>query len=184
MDLFTFISNLVNALAWPLSVIVVVMLLRTPLFGVLKNLKRLKFQDAELDFEKAVIELKGIETAESKQAPLTSSKLRLAELSPRGAILESWLELEDALATAAETKGMDRKRPAGISGRLVSVDSLAFAQMLALSGSLSAGFLERFQTLRKIRDRSVHVTDDAIKLEDAESFARLVGELKLEVLNI
>jgi len=183
MDMLTFISNIVSALAWPIAVIVIVLVLKTPLVGILKNLKRLKFKDAELDFEEAVIELKGIEAQEGKQTPLAESKLKLAELSPRGSILESWLELEDALASAAEAQGIGKTRPGGISGQPVPVDSLVFAQMLAISGKLSTNSLERFQKLRQIRNKAVHVTDDVIRQEDAESFARLVGELKMEVRN-
>lgn len=183
MDTLTFISNIVSALAWPLAVIVIVLMLRSPLIALLRNLKRLKFKDAELDFEKAVIELKGIEAREGKQVALTESKLKLAELSPRGAILESWLELEEAIASAAESQGIGRTRPGGASGLPVPVDSWAHAQMLAVSGKLSTNSLERFQKLRQIRNKAVHVTDDVIRQEDAESFIRLVAELKMEIRN-
>jgi hypothetical protein len=183
MDTLTFISSLISALAWPVTVIGIVLVLKSPLVGLLTNLKRLKFKDAELDFEMAVIELKGIEAQEGKQIPLAESKLKLAELSPRGAILESWLELEDALASAAEAQGIGKTRPGGVSGRPVSVDSWALAQMLAASEKLSFSALERFQKLRQIRNKAVHVTDDVIRQEDAESFSRLVAELKIEVRN-
>lgn len=183
MDTLTFISNIVSALAWPIAVLMIVLVLRSPLVGLLRNLKRLRFKDAELDFEQAIIELKGIEAQEGKQTPLTESKLKLAELSPRGAILESWLELEEALTSAAEAQGIGTTRPGGVSGRPVPVDPWALAQMLAVSGRLSSNSLERFQKLRQIRNKAVHVTDDVIRQEDAESFARLVAELKMEIRN-
>lgn len=183
MDTLTFISNLVSALAWPIAVVVIVIIFKAPLGGLLRNLKRLKFKDAELDFEEAASELKGIEAQEGKQISLPESKLKLAELSPRGAILESWLELEEALASAAETHGIGRTRPGGVYGRPVPVDPWALAQMLAVAGKLSSASLERFQKLRKIRNKAVHVTDDVIRQEDAESFVRLVAELRMEIRN-
>ena len=181
MDTLTLISNLVGALAWPTAVIIIILVLKTPLVELLRNLKRLKFKDAELDFKEAASELKGIEAQEGKQVSLPESKLKLAELSPRGAILESWLELEDALASAAEAQRIGTTRPGGAYGRPVPVDPWALAQMLSVAGKLSSVSLDRFQKLRQIRNKAVHVTDDVIKQEDAESFARLVAELKTEI---
>lgn len=183
MDILTFISNLVSALAWPISVLVIVLVFKLPLIELLRNLKRFKFKDAELDFEEAAAELKGIEAKEGKQIPLAENKLKLAELSPRGAILESWLELEEEIVITAEAQGIGKSRPGGMSGKPVPVDSWTLAQLLAVSGKLSSSSLERLQKLRQIRNKAVHVTDDVIRQEDAESFARLVSELKMEIKN-
>lgn len=181
MDILTFISNLITALAWPIAVVIIVLILKDPLVGLLRNIKRFKFKDAELDFKEAATELQQIDHANIKQITLDKNQLELAKLSPRGAILESWLELEDILSSTAGKQGIPSTRPGGLHGKQVPLDSLSFAQMLSASGKISASSYDLFQKLRQIRNKAVHVTDNVINQEDAETFIRLVTELKQEL---
>lgn len=184
MDILTFISNISAAVAWPMAVVIIAFILKDPLVELLCNVKKLKFKDVELDFEKESTVLKQIESSVSSQITVEENQLKLAELSPRGAILEAWLELEDTLANAAEKEGMQRTRPGGVSGKPVPIDSLAFVQRLSASGKLSQTSNERFLKLRKIRNKAVHVTDNVISQEDAEVFIRLVAEIKFDIKGI
>lgn len=180
MDKLTFISNIVSSMAWPIAVVIIIFILKAPIVELLRNIKRFRFKDAELDFERKLTELKEEEPRSNKQIDLTESQLKLAKLSPRGAILEAWLELEETLACAAEEEGVAKTRPGGVSGKPVPLDSSTFAKLLTESGRLSASSYDRFQKLRKIRNRAVHLTDDVINQKDAEAFIRFVVEIKLE----
>ena len=110
MDWLTFISKLVEALAWPSIVVVVLLFLRKELPSIVRSLRKLKFKDVEMEFGEAVKAL----AAETKRAVPQSKKdftmmgqsaesvaarlLDLSDLSPRAAILEAWLQVEAAAA--------------------------------------------------------------------------------------
>ena len=181
MDILTVISNLITALAWPTAVIIIVLVLKKPLVGLLRNIKKFRYKDAELDFEEAATELKQIDHSKIKQITLDKNQLEHARLSPRGAILEPWLELEDIISSTASKQGIPKTRAGGLRGKQVLLDSLALAQMLSASGKISESSYNLFQKLRQIRNKAVHVTDSVINQSDAETFIRLVNELNNEL---
>jgi hypothetical protein len=53
MDWLTFITKIVEALAWPGTVIVVLFLIRKELPEIARNLRKFKFKGVELEFGKA-----------------------------------------------------------------------------------------------------------------------------------
>ena len=57
MDVLTFISEIIKALAWPLAVVTLVFLLRRPVIEVFPLLRRLKYKDIELEFAQEVSQL-------------------------------------------------------------------------------------------------------------------------------
>jgi hypothetical protein len=180
MDRLTFISNIVSAMAWPIAAVFIIFILKAPIVDLLRNIKRFRYKDAELDFKSAITELKEEEPRSGKQIALAENQLKLVKLSPRGAILEAWLELEETLACAAEKEGVARTRAGGVSGKPVPLDPSTFAKLLTESSRLSASSYDRFQKLREIRNKAVHLTDDVINQNDAEAFIRFVAEIKLE----
>src|SRR5215207_8632055 len=101
MDWLSFAAALVKALAWPLTVLGIFLVLRRPLTGLVPLLARLKFKDLELDFGRRLAEasaeaatLPGIPPAAALPAGSDEVLLRLATDAPRAAILEAWLRLE------------------------------------------------------------------------------------------
>ncbi|VAW80167.1 hypothetical protein MNBD_GAMMA15-1447 [hydrothermal vent metagenome] len=114
MDSLTFISSIIDAAAWPVAMIVVVYWFRDAISKVLSNMRHFRYGDAEFDFSKAVSEIKDEKGPIAPQVSIAGNELRLAEMSPRGAVLESWLELEDALSQAAKTAGIPTTYPANI----------------------------------------------------------------------
>lgn len=111
MDWLQFISSIVQSLAslaWPAAFVVAVALFRGKLAELLPHL-RLKHKDTEVSFrlEQAEKEAAQIPTAprlpDLEPTPEEKSRFeRVAEHSPRAAILEKRAELEQALKTAAE----------------------------------------------------------------------------------
>ena len=100
MDIYSFITNILNAIAWPVSIFFVAFILRKPLSKLLLLLQKIKYKDLEFTFNEKVgklsnvkklsPELVKIETEPSKEEKI----LKLAEKSPKEAILKSWLDLE------------------------------------------------------------------------------------------
>src|SRR6266545_5783525 len=114
MSVLEFISSVLSALAWPIAVISVVIVLRRPLRHLLSRLETFKGPGVEATFqrqveearEEAALAVAGLPSVqkgdESQQERLEYvDLLQLADVSPRAAILETWLMIESALTEAA-----------------------------------------------------------------------------------
>ena len=183
MDTLTFISKIVDALAWPGATIIIIFLLKQPFAKILLRISHLKYKDLEFDFGKALTEIDDSSSLGNDQLPISATQLKLAELSPRGAILESWLELEEVLIGTAKAKGIPVLRPGGIHGKMFPLSTPELARSLATSRVISTVSYERLESLRNIRNKAVHATDESLEQKDAEAFIRLVAEIKLELSN-
>ena len=114
MDILTFFSNIINSLAWPIALLVAVLLLRKPLLELFPFIQKLKYKEIEIEFGQRVREV-GQELAEElapigPEQELTRTEedalARLAEISPRSAIIEAWRGVElEALNTAKRLGG-------------------------------------------------------------------------------
>lgn len=183
MDALTFISKIVDALAWPGATMIIVFLLKQPLAKILLRISHLKYKDLEFDFGKALTEINYSSAPDNDQLPISATQLKLAELSPRGAILESWLELEEVLISTAKEKGISIARPGGLQGKIFPLSTSELARSLANSRVISTVSYERLEGLRNIRNKAVHVAEESLEQKDAEAFIRLVAEIKLELSN-
>ncbi len=163
MDWLTFISNIVQALAWPAVVVGVLLYLRKEFPSIIRFVRKLKFKDVELEFGEAALAL----AAETKRVvpPIKPDakvlgegdeavNLRLgaiADLSPRAAILEAWLLVEAAAADLIrkQTGPVLTSNP----GPLRIREGLRRAEVLTPPQEAA------FEHLRQLRNQAVHAPD-------------------------
>lgn len=184
MDFLTFLATVIGSLAWPISLLIAVFLLRKPITELLPGLRRLKYKDLEVDFGKelekieAVLDTvqeptkpKGELPIEVQREPLpkTHSELleRLTELSPNAAILESWRGVERTLDFYFGSRGIERPH----SGQ-------AILGYLDYDSNVPPQLVSAYQELRLLRNRAAH---DRVNLtaEDAREFSALADRLTL-----
>ena len=175
MDKLTFISNLVEALAWPAAVILLVFILRNPFVHLLPLLSSLKYKDLELQFGSRLKQIGDARLPQKEtrhRLPLDAERLsRLAELSPRAAVLESWVGVEIAALNAARSLMPDE-----IQNKTLSYQAI---RKLERSGRLDRTAVSMLGDLRGLRNQAAHAPDFAISTNSANEYAnaadRLVG---------
>ena len=120
MDWLTFFSNAISTLAWPVTLIILFFIIRKELPKIAGSLRKVKYKDVELEFGAAI---KAVAEDVKDSVPLTQSKdiagkstneikSRLdavAEIAPRAAILEAWIQVEAAAADVINKKGLAGK---------------------------------------------------------------------------
>jgi len=104
MDWLAFTAEIVKALAWLVCGIVAVILLCEPLMRSLREFKRLKWKDVEVEFDKEVqlVKLEAKKSRPSLPEQLRTSEqqdfetrlLNLVEISPKAAVLDAWVQVE------------------------------------------------------------------------------------------
>jgi hypothetical protein len=179
VDWLSFIAAIVQAGAWPLAVVVIILILRKPLAGLIPLLQRLKYKDLELEFGERVEEVKAeADAVLPPTAPLEGlaegdrDRLRqLSILSPRSAVLESWRRVEHAALAAAERNHVALPfRKEGISPVQV-IRELERAELIDREQS---GLLA---DLRILRNRAAHAPDFALSGESALDYASTADRL-------
>lgn len=174
MDWLTFISKIVEALAWPSVPIAVLLIIRKELPAIAKSLRRFKYKDVELEFgesAKAIAsETKEVLPEPSNDVllpsePKTKAESRLeeiADIAPRAAILEAWLLVEAAAADVIQKKNL---------GNITNFPGpLRLRESLQKGNILNTRQLAVFEQLRKLRNDAVHVPDAQFTKEAAISY--------------
>src|SRR3990172_8927366 len=54
MDILTFIAALIKGVAWPITIIILVLLFRVPISNLIKYIIRIKYKDLEISFNQEI----------------------------------------------------------------------------------------------------------------------------------
>ena len=175
MDSLTFMVEMVKALAWPLTVIGSVLLLRTALLELIPTLRKLKYKDLELEFGRKLEQL----VAKAEQAQLPASPppralpapevkaapddLRVvATVAPRAAVLEAFRRVEQAAHQALRRAGVDPPR-----------SPRAQREALESRGVVSSSTGALLDDLRSLRNLAAHAEDFSLTAAEALDYTDL-----------
>ncbi|MFH4576554.1 hypothetical protein WMQ62_23385 [Vibrio diabolicus] len=174
MDKYTFISEMTKALAWPATLIVVLLLLRKPLVSLIPFMRKLKFKELEMEFSEQVQALKS-EAEIDGTAEIDTPAISILPFSTRAAVLEAWIELENVAASlAASFWSSSNTSPFKNYPKL--------GHYLHQCGVLSDTQLKSFDELRKLRNQLVHTQEVELTEDDAKAYilvaTNLVNQIK------
>lgn len=170
MNGYQFIASLFRSfvsLAWPAALVVVAWLFRRQLGSLLPFL-RLKYKDLDVSFrlnqaEKEALALpKAPEEPETVPTPEEERKFRqIAEVSPRAAVLEARLGLEEVLRSVAQATGEQPPRTRSL---------LDLTRLLRSRGAIDEQTSALLDDLRVIGNTAAHDPDAAFSADDAIRF--------------
>ncbi len=174
MSWLEFITKIIDSLAWPASILFVLFLFRGELPMIARSLKKLRYKDLELNFEKDAHEVvekaklslpetsKNIQLSSQSQNELADRLVATSELAPRSAILEAWLVVEAAAVDVVKKKGISaftsHPSPMRLRDYLVKGELLNKDQQVV------------FEQLRKLRNDAVHVADAEFTLKAVDDY--------------
>ena len=184
MDILTFIAELAKALAWPISIMLIVFLLRNNLNELLPALKRLKIGALEAEFSEDLAKAEqqaqqanlpppeqAVETMVGVPEPAYEKYERLAYISPRAAIIEAWRDVEITLKVTAtggdysSLQSSSLRNTSHIIKHLIEEDKLH---------PKDGEFLE---FIRSLRNRAAHTHDIDLSSNQAYRYAMLASRI-------
>ncbi len=178
MDPLSFVAALVKALAWPLTVLGIFLVLRRPLLALVPLIGRLKVRDLELDFGRRLAEasaeadaLRAPPGAPALTADGNAALLRLAAAAPRAAILEAWLRLEAAALEAARRRGTTEP----VSHLRAPIRLIEALEELGIVDARQASV---FHELRSLRNSAAHALGFEPSPDAARDYVRLAARLE------
>jgi hypothetical protein len=186
MDGYQFIAALFSSLvslAWPAALVACVWLFREKLNALLPLL-RMKYKDFDVSFR--------LDQAEKEAAAIPSSALpapgateptpeekdrfeKLAEISPRAAMLELRAQLEASLRTMAER--------AGVSAGKAPMTTLNLTRLLRNKNIIGPHTSALLDDLRVIGNNAAHGAETEFTKEDAMRF-RILTDMVLDQLTV
>ena len=169
MDKYTFISEMTKALAWPATLIVVVLLLRKPLVSLFTFMRKLKYKEFEMESSEKVQALK-FEAKIDKTSEIDTPAMSILSFSTRSAVLEAWIELENVAASiAASFWSSANTSPFKNYAKL--------GHYLHQCGVLNDSQLNSFDELRKLRNQLVHTEEVELTENDAKAYIMVASSL-------
>ncbi|WP_185266471.1 hypothetical protein [Halopseudomonas xiamenensis] len=175
MDSLVLVVELVKALAWPVTAVVLALLFRDQVAMLLRNIKRGKIGSAEFEFER---EMQAIEARvpDLPSLPPPASAAKDATANPRGTVLEAWLKLEDKVIDLAMERGLTNA-----TARRYAPASL---QAVRKSGLLPEAHLSLLSELQELRNRAAHDPDFSPDPDAVLSYVRLAADLEHQLNQI
>ena len=174
MEYIKLLVQLIEAIAWPGTALVIFFAFRKQLVALLPSIRRFKAGPVEAEFEKEV------ELISSDQLPrLPSAKdspdalsrrdqlLRVAQVNPRVAIIDAWQGIEFALKRAALQRFGGSSPPPDISSPVSLIRDLAEEDCLDTSD------VSLLHELRGLRNQATHLPDFGPSYESAANYIEL-----------
>ncbi|NUM49027.1 MAG: hypothetical protein HUU38_30350, partial [Anaerolineales bacterium] len=162
------------AFAWPLTLTMLLFTLKKPLFKLLGGVKRFRYGDLEAEFGETVqqleqqaqeAELPSTESIKTASQPeRTSSLYRLAEISPRAAITEAWILVEDELYKASTRLRLDLP---------FRTPPIRIVQEMEKQQLIHYKLASTIDKLRRLRNTAAHEKDFDIKTDDVIDYINL-----------
>jgi hypothetical protein len=113
-SLLGFVSEIVSSLAWPVTLLTCVLLLKRHLVALIPLVRTVKYSDVEIRFGQEVAQLKkSADTADLPEAKASfrhgqwEALVRLAEVRPRTAIRSAWGHIETSIRELAKRRNTE-----------------------------------------------------------------------------
>ncbi len=166
MNLLEFFASIVGSLAWPVSVVFCIYILRVPAGKLIERVTKLKYGELEAEFQERLkkigpISEDGIKEIPKEQSTTSISLEDLIEVSPRAAILEAWIVVEKATLKFCEANGL----PLNISNQ-------GLFRLSEEKGLDIDAFQNAYQELRLLRNKAAHATDSDITRVTAKQYVK------------
>lgn len=182
MNALEFISKIIEAVAWPLSIVILALLLRNPIKSLIPLLSKVKYGDVELEFgkgitklsEKVNLELFDIKSKDETKA-LRDRTMSIIKISPKAAVIEVWRAVETVIVEISTKNKLDLdrellKKPIKLAERLLKEKLIDETQYNII------------QDMRILRNKVVHYEKEQITAENAieylDSGVKIISSFK------
>lgn len=183
MDALQFIASLIDSLAWPGAVVILVLILQVPIRNLLRDLTRLRYGEMEMNFGREVQELEdrakaaGLHVRElpvqpkpgiQDSAQIVADATRLVSEFPGPAVGLAWTAVEHELMQAVMRLGVSADYPP-YNAPIKNIELLSKQGYLDVD---SRGVLDR---MRRLRNAAVHPSrgTTGISSDEAREFIAL-----------
>jgi hypothetical protein len=180
-SLLGFVSQIISSLAWPVTVLTCILLLRRHLLALIPLVRTVKYSDVEIRFGQELAELsKSADIADlssgegSEKQNQWESLIRLADVRPRTAIRVAWGQIESSIRELA------KKRKTEITDAADGMP-MVIGAILLNQGAISGDQYVLMQKLRMLLHEAERAEPDSITNESATEYVALALRLAASI---
>lgn len=171
------IASILDAIAWPITTLTIVLLLRKPIASLIPLLRRLRYKELEVEFERSLEDISKRSSEEIKELPPAPEQdydqdsflEQIRDLPPRAAILETWLEFEHTAYFIAQ-----KFKLIGLDRRIRFNELLRILQQREI---LHQSDVEDIKQLRTLRNTAVHEREFVVSQQDADKYTEVAMQM-------
>ena len=177
MDQLSFIAEIITALIWPITLLIVIFLLRNEIKALIPALTRVTYGDLELTFDQELAEMAS--AAEAADLPPADEPIitrspsavppepqELARTYPKGVIIDAWQAVEDAINDLMQRT--DKPQPK---------TPVSKAKALKEEGMLDDHTLKLLSSMRGLRNMTVHEKNFQPSPKQAAEYSQIAERL-------
>lgn len=177
--------DLVSVLIWPGVTVWFIKKYGDDVKALILRLSRIKMGGAEAEFAAnlGVAEALAVDTPainiqdavnneDTEFSRRLSTLQRIADVSPRAAIMESWLLVEEAAGKAGFVQGATIPR----------VNLPLFLEWLVRDNKISKNTAKLVEKMRHLRNSAAHLKDFELTRDEAERYLKLAAQLSLIIV--
>jgi hypothetical protein len=172
MDTLSFVAAVIQALSWPIAILLVVIILRKALLDLLPRLTNVKVGDVQLQFGaelsalEASADAAGLPEMSPDSAWNAAQAQEMARLSPRGMVIDVWKDLEENMHDAARA-----------TGKPESKSLMGAIRVLQEAGALGPDMLPLLSKLKGLENLARHEQGIQVTPEQALEYTRLAQRI-------
>ena len=172
MNTLQFIGELVQALAWPITAVVMALVFRKAIIERLSHMTSTKFPGGEVTFEAAVQEVaRGLSLSDVAAAETADQVAdRDVTSDPRGTVLNAWREVETAVRDFARRKRI----PYGNT----LLEPFSAVKAFEKKGVLEPEYISLLKHLGELRNQAARQRDFVPSADSVSLYLRLAEALK------
>ena len=176
MDWLQFAADVIKSLSWPLAIVLIAFNFKAELVSLIGRIRKIKHKETEFEFREVLRDAAkaiGKDEEALQTEPLTKSDIQsledLASMSPRAAILEAWIRIEQVLWRHIETSFKGEKPP-GLMRQRNPLD------MVRYMGDLPPDDAAFLRNMRRLRNLAAHSEEFTLTSASAKKYLTLVDE--------
>ena len=165
MGLLEFISKLIESIAWPLTAVIIIILLREKIGSLI--LKEIKYKDLTLKLDQAEKEAASLPRAQKVDYTVSDDGQiqNLLEVSPASAIAQAWLSVEATIREAIAYFYPDLNP--------MNTQASKMLRQMESDGLIQVPLYRLATSVKDMRNKAVHASDASIDKVDAIRYVRL-----------
>lgn len=172
MSLLEFLARVIEAIAWPATVIGIILLFREPLKSIVPLIEKFKYKELTVSFRQSAEQ--ALEAVEAEAPERDKIEVTESEISdPRKAVIDAWRELE--VAASAKLRQLSPKtNPEELGADRV----LGYFEYM---GALIPRTKQTLSQLRHLRNQAVHSPQNAVPLDGAKAFIKAARIVRAQI---
>jgi hypothetical protein len=175
--ILSFCSQVISSIAWPVTVLACVLLLRRQVSALVPLLRSVKYSDVEIHFGREVAELAKSAAAAALPSTIpndTSNQwedlTNAAKVRPRTAVRQAFTRVHEAMIELADRKQIEISETARTMPMVVGAFLLG-------AGAITTEQYDLLSKLRLLLDEAERAGPDSISTESAAEFINLAFSL-------